>query len=220
MIYPNLGLKLFDKNAKSRMRVCDAARIQSNSMVQCIEVYRHMNNKCQPENYNGLIKHCKLTNHWVDVMNNCCKAGCKLINSPDHHHVYELLDYVKFHTLWKDQAGKDVNKYFPRSTYEDVVWTSMSIVILARTQFQGHAIVQRRHGTDDCEKMFCIARNKCANATAFGTNQNIATANCEIAFSLWGSKKANCTTESEFHASELLACRKNKRIKLVKNFND
>ena len=89
-------------------------------------------------------------------------------------HVYELLDYVKFHTLWKKQAGKEVNKYFPRSTYEDIVWTSMSIVILARTQFQNHAIVQRRHGTDDCEKMFCIARNKCANATAFGTtHQNI-----------------------------------------------
>ena len=73
--------------------------------------------------YDSLIKHCKLTNHWVAVMNKCRKADCELINSPDHCHVYDLCDYVKFHTLWKKQAGKNDKKYFPRSTYEDITWT-------------------------------------------------------------------------------------------------
>jgi len=43
---------------------------------------------------------------------------------------------------------------------------------------------------------------------------------CDRSNVLASSKKANCTTESEFHARELLACQKNKRIKLVRNFND
>lgn len=106
MLYPNLSLKIFERNAKSRMRVCDAVRVHSNSMVRCIEAYKHKCTDFAPEQYGSLIEYLKKTNDWVDVMNNTWEKNCELINSPDHRHVYDLLDYVKYHHRWKQQAGK------------------------------------------------------------------------------------------------------------------
>ena len=178
------SMKIFEKNAKSQMRVCDAVRAQSNSMVKCIKAYRHLNTKCPPDTYDSLIEHCEKTNYWVDVMNNDWKTGCELIDSVDHRHVYDLCDYVQYHHQWYTQAGKNDLHYFPKSTYEDIVWTSFGVIILARTQFQCHAIVQQHHGSDDLEKTFCMLRNKNAKANAFGTNQMLSRSQCEISFSL------------------------------------
>ena len=138
-----------------------------------------------------------------------------MIDSPYHRHIFDLCDYVKYHKEWKRETGKEDKKYFPVSTYEDVVWTSMCVVILSRHDLRDHAIVQRRHGTDNCEKLFCISRGKNSGNTAKGTNQTLASANCALAFNLWGSRKANCSRETLFYSSEILGCCKNKRVKLA-----
>ena len=108
---------------------------------------------------------------------------CSLIDSPNHDHVYELLNYVKFLTQWRNQArkGGKPNHYFAPSTHQDSCWTALSFVIIARKDLpEGHAIVQSRGGTDNIEKTFCKSRGDNRAATAQGTDGS--TANNQVSF--------------------------------------
>ena len=106
----------------------------------------------------------------LDVMNGNREKGCSNIISPNHAHVFDLLDYVKFLTRWKSQADalNNPNLYFAPSTHQDQdsCWTALSIVILAMRQLPKDVIfLQCRGGTDYLEKTFCISPGKNANAT-------------------------------------------------------
>ena len=177
-LYRKLNIDVFDKTAKTRMRFGLAARALGGTMKKCIIEYRDKNSKlASPGTYDSYIELCTQTDKFVDVMNGNREKGCSNIISPNHEHVFDLLDYVKFLTRWKSQADalNNPNLYFAPSTHQDSCWTALSIVILARRQLpKGYDIVQCRGGTDYLEKTFCISRGKNANATAQGTNGQIA----------------------------------------------
>jgi len=181
-IHPKLGKDVFEKKSKSRMRFGLAARALGQTMKQCI-----LSNGCKVKKaswisqevntFSSYIKLCDETDRFIDVCNARDDRNCSLINSPNHVHVYELLDYVKFLTQWRGQArnGGNPNHYFAPSTHQDSCWTALSFVIIARKDLpEGHAIVQSRGGTDNIEKTFCKSRGDNRAATAQGTDGSIA----------------------------------------------
>ena len=127
--------------------------------------------------FSSYIALCDKTDRFVDVCNWSKDCNCSLINSPNHEHVYELLDYVKFLTRWRNQsrASKNPYHYFAESTHQDACWTALSLVIIARKHLpEGHAIVQSRGGTDNIEKTFGKSRGDNRAATAQGTDGSLA----------------------------------------------
>ena len=125
-IHPKLGKDVFEKKSKSRMRFGLAARALGQTMKQCI-----LSNGCKVEKASWIsqevntlssyIKLCDETDRFIDVCNARNDRRCSLIDSPNHDHVYELLNYVKFLTQWRDQArrGGNPNRYFAPSTHQD-----------------------------------------------------------------------------------------------------
>jgi hypothetical protein len=217
MLYPKLSREVFDLTAKTRMRTGLAARAQGASVAKMIVDYRHTNTERAGDGaYDSYLLHCVNTNYWFDVMNANYSKGCSFINSADHQHVYDLLDYVKYHTLWKNSVS--ANEYFPRSTYEDVCWSSLGpalLAILYLPKHPGHNIMQSRLGSDVCEKSFCFKRGANMNANALGTNQILASFGGGPLNEIWASRKANFQKRRTFRADELLLG-KLKRIKLDK----
>jgi hypothetical protein len=195
-LYRKLNADVFDKTAKTRMRFGLASRALGGTMKKCIIAYKSKNSKlASPSTYDSYIELCTQTDKFVDVMNGNRQKGCSNITSPNHEHVFDLLDYVKFLTRWKRQADalNNPNLYFAPSTHQDSCWTALSIVILARGQLpKGYDIVQCRCGTDYLEKTFCISRGKNANATAQGTNGQIAGIGSNALNNMAASAKGNC----------------------------
>lgn len=203
-IYRKLSRQIFEPNAKSRMRVPDAARAQGGSIANCMAKYGNKNPRASPSTYKSYIEHCHKTDKWVDVMNSNTEKGCSVIDSPNHPHVYDLLDYCAYHERWKRQVGPNKEFYLTEQTNQDINWTSMSIAILARTQLPpGHTIVQRRSGSDAAEQTFCQNRQKNAQASAHATNQIMATNQSTVMMNLMGSTKANFGKQEFFDGSEL-----------------
>ena len=123
---------------------------------------------------------------------------------PNHRHVYDLIDYVNYLTLWKSQV--EPNQFFPVTTYQDVCWTSLGLVALAMTylpKFPGHAIVQKKSGSDKAEEAFCYKRGMNANADKLGTDQILASCFGGPMTSLFASKKANFKKRKTFYGHEI-----------------
>ena len=155
-------------------------------------------------------------NRFIDVMNGNPEKGCGNIDSADHNHVYELLDVVKFHTEWRDQHRKNSQHFLPKTTYQDIVWCAIGVVGVAQKQLRdGHTMVQRRHGSDICEKSFCQKRNKNANANALQTNQIMARNASSQLWTLAASRKSNFGKQKTYFGFELNKA-KIKRIKSIK----
>uniref|UniRef100_A0A7S2LHX1 Uncharacterized protein n=1 Tax=Skeletonema marinoi TaxID=267567 RepID=A0A7S2LHX1_9STRA len=223
MHFPGITREVFVKDAKNRMRVPLAVKAQSNSMVKIIQTYGRSNaQKCNMETYDSLIEHCTKTNRWVDVMNNSRDKGCEQIDDPDHPHCYELLGYVEYHHRWMLQArGKKCG--VPKSTYEDVVWTCIGVVITAHQLLNKfpfaldgtkNRIHQRLHGSDDCEMLFAMSRGKNANADAKLTDNNISgSLGTNVMNQLAASSKTNCGKVNTI-PSKNLDVQKTKRQKL------
>ena len=170
------------------------------------------------------------------IMNGNRDKGCSTIDSPNHPHVYELLDYVKFLTQWKAQAlasemmtcldanGEetnvclsDANYYFADSTHQDSCWTALSIVIMARRQLpKGHDIVQKHGGTDNIERGFGASRAKNSGANAQGTDGQISHIGSNMLQNLASSRKANTNKDSTFLSNEIEAVGKAKKRKISK----
>ena len=218
MLFRGITREAFEKNSKNRMNVSLAAKVQSNSMVQIMKLYGSMNEKCTEETYESLIEHCTKTNEWADVMNNSRHKGCVPIDDPNHEHCYQLLSYASYHFKWKSQAeavaeetGRDV--YLPVTTYEDIIWTCLGVVITARkllTKFPlapdgtKNNIVQRNHGTDDCEMLFCKSRNKNPNADAINTNHAVSgSVDTKVMNDMAASTRSNNKRSNEFNSSLL-----------------
>ena len=145
-----------------------------------------------------------MTNKWFDILNAKVEKGCDVITSANHRHVYDLLDYVNYLTLWKSQV--EPNQFFPVTTYQDVCWTSLGLVALAMTylpKFPGHAIVQKKSGSDKAEEAFCYKRGMNANADKLGTDQILASCFGGPMTSLFASKKANFKKRKTFYGHEI-----------------
>ena len=204
-LFRKLSSDVFNKTSKSRMRAGFAFNAVGGSLKRCMEIYKGKIPITIRDNapflqasagtFDSYIELCSQTDRFVDVVNGNFSKGCSNINSPNHEHVYDLLDYVKFLTHWKAQADmhNNPNLYFPRTTHEDTVWTALSFVIIARTQLpKDFDLVQRRGGTDFLEKTFCQSRGKNSGANAQGTNGQIAGISSNALLSMSGSAKGNC----------------------------
>ena len=212
MIYPKLREEIFEKNAKNRMRVPWAVKCHSESMADCIETYRpNLSDRIPIHHWNFTIAHIRRTNRWIDVMNNSRNNGCGPINHTDHPHIFELLSYVSHMFQWKKSESVHPDNYFPESTFEDVILTCTGVLLTARIYlpmwraagYDDENIVQRRHGTDDLENLFCKSRGANPNADVKGTHNVIAGQISGVMNSMAGSKKKNCGRGTHFSARDL-----------------
>ena len=210
MIYPKLNKEIFEKNAKNRMRVPSACKLHSDSMADCIETYGpRLSARIPTEHWRSTLVHIRKTNRWIDVMNNTRSKGCEPINHPNHPHVFELLSYVTYIEQWRQSIHSD--NFLPQSTFEDLILTCTGVVITARMYlplwraagYEDENIIQRRHGTDDLENLFCKSRGANPNADVKGTHNVIAGSISGVMNSLAGSKKKNCGHGTHFNAKEL-----------------
>ena len=211
MIFPRLKKEIFEKNAKNRMRVPHAVKLHSNSMKQCILKYSHLiTDKIPSSHWIDCIRHLEATNCWVDVMNNSAKQQCEMINTADHPHNYELLDYVSYLEKWRNHMHP--NNFLPQSTYEDCVITCTGVVLTSRIYLKkwseagycDEKIVQKRHGTDDCEKLFCKSRGANPNADAKDTNHNCSGSLTTAMNAIAHSDGANCGRDKSVSPKEII----------------
>ena len=219
MLYPKLNKGIFEKNAKTRMRVPDAVKLHGNSMLRCIEEYGHLISHKIPEHHWYSVKyHIYIMNRFTDVMNqDKHKAGAiKSVNDPQ---IFELLSVVSYMEEWKRTVHPD--NFVPESTYEDTVHTCLGLVLTARFYlkkweedgYPGETVETRRASTDDLENLFCKARGGNPNADAKATNHFVSGNISGAMNSLAGSKKRNCGQETSV-APNLLNSGKIKKRKL------
>lgn len=215
-LYPKLSVDVFEKTSKSRMRVGLAARAVGTSMKRCLENYGQQVKKASPNTFDSYILLCEKTDRFIDIMNGNNKGnkGCSLIDSPNHPHLYELLDYVKFLHQWKAQcyACKERYFYFPNSCHEDTCWVALSLVIMARKQLpEGFAIVQSRGGTDNLEKTFATSRQKNSGAGAQQTDGNLSNQDGAALQDMMRSSRSNVEKRKIFRMGEIEGCKVKKR---------
>ena len=209
MIFRKINYSVFELNANTLLRTPLAMKVYSQSMIQLLQYYKSKNTNAGPAAYDAWIEYMQVVDRFIDVMNGTRDKGCECIDGPDHRHVYELLDTVKWFFAWKNEVAADkklISKYnfLPSSAYEDTVWTCIGIVGVARKRLRGgHKIVQRRHGSDVCEESFCGKRSKNPNADALNTNHIMArySSNCMNHMSC--SRKANFGRRTTFFGREL-----------------
>ena len=71
MEFPSLSLKNFQKISKNKMRVPNAVKIHSGSMLTCIEKYGHrISDKIPTEQFSALKVHIEKSNRQTDDMIN------------------------------------------------------------------------------------------------------------------------------------------------------
>ena len=100
--------------------------------------------------------------------------------------------------------------------YEDICWTSIGIVLVARLQLPANTtMIQRHHGSDHLEEAFRGSRNANSGATAKDTNSILARQRSEGILALMRGRKANGDARKRFNVSEL-GCLKQKRTALVR----
>ena len=220
MDFPSLNFEIFLKTSKNKMRVPAAVKLHSASMLRCIELNGHrISDQIPVEQLSDMKIHVKKSNRWTDVMNGTRNAGCEPINNINHPHIFELLSYASHFQKWKQSVHAD--SYVPESTYEDVLMTCFGVVLSARFllplwESNGYAdenIMQRRHGTDDLENLFCKSRGGNANANSKDTNHNVSGNVSGCMNSLALSSKANGEWGKRFNNSEVDSG-KIKRVKL------
>jgi hypothetical protein len=101
----------------------------------------------------------------------------------------------------------DKNEFFPLSTYQDVCYTSLGVVVLALyylPKHPGHDLIQSRLGSDPCESTFMLKRNENSNADKLGTDHILAGVHGGPLMHLWASCKANVEKKRVFFGNELL----------------
>ena len=213
-----LGVDVYEKTAKSRMRFGLAARSLGGSMIRCIERHQNEVEKASPSTYDSYLLVARQTDKFIDVMNGNRDKGCSIIDSANHDHVYDLLDYIKFLTHWRAQAVAANNPYlyFTPETHQDTCWTALGIVILARKQLpHGKTLVQKRGGTDNLERCFGESRGKNSGANAQGTDGQISHVASNMLQQLGGSKKANTGKSTTFLANEIDVVGKTKKRRIT-----
>ena len=149
---------------------------------------------------------CEKTDRFIDIMNGNYKKGCSNIDSPDHPLLFELLDYVKWLNMWRNQSILEENKqlYFADSTHQDTVWCALSLVYTAMKQMPaGCDIIQRRLGSDFLERGFASSRSKNAHAMAQGTDGHMANISGQTLQNLAQSRKANTNKQRVFSGGEV-----------------
>ena len=205
MLYPKLSRAVFQPTSKTAMRTSDAARAQGTSMRSMLQRFGSLNPKAGTSTYVPFMLHCTMTDKWIDVLNATRTKGCELIDSPSHRHIFDLLDYAKYMTEWKDSVD-DPNLFFPYSTYQDAIWTSFGPVVLARyylPRHPGHTINQMHLGSDPCESTFNLSRNANPNASKRDTDNIMAAQHGGIIQQLAASRKGNVGKKTTYIANEL-----------------
>lgn len=206
MFYPKLKKAVFVPTSKSSMSTSDAARAQGDTMRRMLEDYGGYNPKVSPRTYDSYILHCLMTDKWVNVMNASRSKYCELISAPNHRHIYDLCNYVKYLKEWKDSVA-DTNLFFPFSTYQDLVWTSLGPVALALyylPNHPNHTINQMHLGSDPCETTFLQSRNANANASKRDTDNIMSNIHGGILNTMTASRKGNVGHKTTYYSNELL----------------
>ena len=211
MEFTKLRKEIYMKNAKNRMKVSLAVKLFSMSQLQCILRYGHkISDKIPLEHWSSCTNFIYKTNRWIDVMNGNFRSGCTPIDDINHPHIFELLDYTQYLEQWRKAVHPE--NYLPVSTYEDCVIASLGVALTSRIYlkrwkeagYNDEKIMQRRHGTDDCEKLFCKSRGNNPNADAKGTRHSCS-GNISYMYALALSRKANCSRAKKSHTSAIAA---------------
>ena len=141
----------------------------------------------------------------------------------------QIAHYAGIETADDDQGGnsaeEETSAPLPLDDTKrllDVVWTCLGVIITASQLLNKfprapdgskNSIIQRHHGTDDCEMLFSMKRNANPNADAKGTNEIIAGSfGTNVMNSIAASTKSNCETKSV--PGTMLNVRAVKRCKL------
>ena len=205
-LFPRLGIDVFRKTSKSRMRFGLAARAFGTSMSRCILAYKADVKKAGPSTYDSYLRMCKETDRFIDIMNAKSEKGCSFVDSPNDPQIFELLNYVKFLCAWREQSRRcgDKNLYFAESTHQDTLWAALSVVFVAREQMPaGCSVNQGNFGTEIVEKSFAASRGKNAHATAQGTDGQMANIGGQTLQNLAQSKGANTEGKRAFRGDEV-----------------
>jgi hypothetical protein len=156
----------FVKNPYNRMRSYLAFQVTGESMLTMLDEYGPNVPNCTADTHDSIKEIVKHVDRYVDVMNGHNK-DCENINSASHPHLEDLLALIRVFTEWKLEAGKNTERFIPVTTYEDLCWSSFAVIGIAKNQLpEGRAMVQKRLGSDVCEKSFGKACGKNANGTA------------------------------------------------------
>ena len=134
-LYPRLGLEVFMKRSKTRMRFGFSARALGKSIAKCIRENKHkLAHKASPSTFNSYLAVCKYTDRFIDIMNAKKEKGCYYVNSPNNPQLFELLNYVKFLCKWRDQSRSYGNKYFyfADSTHQNTLWMTLSLLYVGK----------------------------------------------------------------------------------------
>ena len=110
-LHPRLSVDVYQKTSKSRIRFGLGACALGNLMSRCIKVNHEKVEKAGPTTFDSYLLLCKYTDRFVDVMNGKHEKACSKIDSPNHPHLFELLDYVKFLCKWRNQSQAQGDKY-------------------------------------------------------------------------------------------------------------
>lgn len=88
-------------NANTLLRTLYVINMFSQSMVAILKHYKYRNLNIASDTYDSFLKYIEAMDQSTAVMNDTRNKGCELLNSSNGRPLFELLDVVKFHTLWK-----------------------------------------------------------------------------------------------------------------------
>ena len=103
-LFPKLGVDVFEKTSKSRMRFALAARAMGSTIAKCIRSHHLLVKKASPRTFDSYLEVCEKTDRFLDILNGNYKKGCTSIDSPNHPLLFELLDYVKWLKKRRNQS--------------------------------------------------------------------------------------------------------------------
>ena len=168
------------------MRVSFASQITSPTTIRMLRD-RQLLEKCNmtDEMVAPFIEIIDKLDETVDIMNaksehNGVRKKGRIINSPKHKHLMELLELLSLFTSWKKEAGAFKERTITSESYEDLTWMVFSVVGVATTFLEedgSQMFDQGRSGSDVLEHHFSNICSKFPSAIL--QNCEIGTANAQ-----------------------------------------
>jgi hypothetical protein len=210
-----LGVDHFEKNSNNRMRAFLAFQVVSSTMIKLIDQYCDQIEDGE-EQYKGFRELIHVIDSFVDIMNatsmnNGRAKFCEPICSPDHKHIYELLNIAHILQCWKEdveQGGNLATDFIPLTTYQDLTECCLGTVGAAWQYLslqEDRIMDQCRCGSDCCEHHFANIRMKNQNPSTRICQQLTAKATAFRSNNFKFNPKTNTGGKSAAFASELFA---------------
>ena len=202
--FRKLSYDHYIKNPNNRMKVHLATQVCSQTQIKVVENWGDGDRDLK------VIPLLTNMDRFIDIMNGSGNKNCHHINSPDHHHLDELLEILDFFRLWKNQKEEKPLSFITSQSYEDFQWTILGLVGICKQYLSPEkyrVIDQRRAGSDCIENHFANCNHSCPNgslsefrsasAKATGVNANTFTGR--------NFAKNNSSGDKLIHGSELFA---------------